>query len=154
MMLSKWFTKAECVVSETAVRYGIKNVPTEDDIARIKLLLINVMDRVRDIVKSPITPTSVFRNYAINKLVGGEDTSQHLWGEACDFLPLGWTVKNTIKAILNNNIEFDQLIDEYGAWVHVSYTKRKPNRNQILVFRKVNGKTKRTAYTREQYLRS
>jgi hypothetical protein len=46
---------------------------------------------------------------------------------------------------IKDNLEFDQLIWEFGddknpAWVHVSLSKRN-NRNQILVAKKVDGKT-------------
>lgn len=46
---------------------------------------------------------------------------------------------------IKDNLEFDQLIWEFGtdkcpAWVHVSLSKRN-NRNQVLKAVKVNGKT-------------
>jgi hypothetical protein len=68
-------------------------------------------------------------------------TSQHCEGEAWDFLPSGWTVRKTMRKILELGIPFDQMIDEYGSWVHISYTERRANRGQILQYRKVRGKT-------------
>jgi len=51
---------------------------------------------------------------------------------------------------IKDNLEFDQLIWEFGtednpAWVHVSLSKRN-NRNQILRAYKVDGKTKYEIY--------
>lgn len=51
---------------------------------------------------------------------------------------------------IKDNLEFDQLIWEFGtedepAWVHVSLSKRN-NRNQILRAYKVDGKTKYEVY--------
>jgi hypothetical protein len=73
--------------------------------------------------------------------VGGSSTSQHCFGEAVDFLPIGWTVRNTMRKVLELGLPFDQMIDEYGVWVHISYTERRANRMEILQYRKVAGKT-------------
>lgn len=37
----------------------------------------------------PVTITSAYRNPDYNKIVGGSPTSQHLHGEACDFVVKG-----------------------------------------------------------------
>jgi hypothetical protein len=44
------------------------------------------------------------------------------------------------KLVRESNLPFDQVIDEFGSWVHVSYNKD-GNRKQVLIARKVNGKT-------------
>jgi hypothetical protein len=68
-------------------------------------------------------------------------TSQHSLGQAIDIDMDGTNIKNSdIFAFIKNNLDFDQLINEFDySWVHVSYTKK--NRKEILIASKVNGKT-------------
>ena len=151
-MISKYFSKAECTRSSTAARLGISNEPDQATWMRIKLLMTFVMDRIRE-ATAPIVPNSVYRSPAVNaKVPGSAKTSQHMVGEACDFLPNGWTVNNTIKKILELNIPFDQLIDEYGQWVHISYSSQRPNRGQILRYRKISGKLHITKLDRKDFI--
>ena len=137
--ISKWFTYGECTRSTTAIRNNIDNTPNEEQLASLKALCFNFLDKVRDTCNRPISPFSMFRCFQLNVLVGGAKNSQHMNGEAVDFLPTGLTVMQTMKLILQNDIEFDQLIDEYGSWVHASYTTKGKNRKQILQYRKING---------------
>ena len=156
--ISKWFTRRECTRSEIAAREGIVNEPNDTQWVAIIFLMTNVMDKIRDLCGVAIRPTSVFRCKKVNTKAKGSKDSQHMRGEACDFLPLGWTVKDTMRLIIANNIPFDQLIDEYGAWVHISVKATGKNRGEICRFRKVyNPQTKKTEtvktyLTREQVL--
>ena len=48
---------------------------------------------------------------------------------------------------IKDTIEFDQLIWEFGDennpdWIHVSYTKDRPNRNRVLRAFRQDGRTK------------
>jgi zinc D-Ala-D-Ala carboxypeptidase len=68
-------------------------------------------------------------------------------GEAMDLDAdvFGKVTNAQIFHYIKDNLEFDQLIWEFGtddnpAWVHVSLSKNN-NRNQILVAKKVEGKT-------------
>ena len=68
---------------------------------------------------SPIVVHSGYRSVEANRAVGGVATSAHLHGLACDFVcPAFGTPANVALAILKSEIEYDQLILEYG-WVHV-----------------------------------
>jgi len=150
--ISKWFTRRECTRSDNAARHGIENEPNAIQWQAIIYLMTNVMDRIRELCNAAIRPSSVFRNPKVNELAGGSENSDHMKGQACDFLPIGWTVRDTMKVIIANNIVFDQLIDEFGAWVHISVREKGVNRGQILQYRRVNGKVVKTYLTREQVL--
>ena len=77
--------------------------------------------------------TSGYRNSEVNALVGGVSTSQHCKGQAVDFTVSGYTPAQLVTLIKGYGIEFDQLINEYDQWVHISYVKGN-NRRQVLKY--------------------
>ena len=149
MNLSKHLTRAEFEFSPTAVRRGINNEMNATQIASAKLLAEKVFEPLRAFRGAPIRVNSGFRSLALNQAIGGSSkTSQHMKGEALD-LPLTTSEFLWIK----DNLQFDQLIAEFPRngqpqWVHVSY-KSKGNRKQVLVAKKVSGKTKYFPYKSE-----
>lgn len=129
MKLTKNFTLKEL----TKTRTGIPNNPSDIEIERLKVLCEKVLQPLRDIYGSPIIINSGYRSQAVNKKVGGVATSQHSRGEAVDITAGSRKRNKRLFDIIKNNLEFDQLINEYDySWVHVSYTICKPNRKQIL----------------------
>jgi zinc D-Ala-D-Ala carboxypeptidase len=68
--------------------------------------------------------------------VGGVATSAHCFGLACDFVcPEFGTPYEVALAILKSDIEYDQVILEYG-WVHVGLTQNESlSRRQALTKR-------------------
>jgi hypothetical protein len=87
-------------------------------------------------MKFPFKVNSWFRSAALNQILGGSKTSDHMTGRAVDI-----TTENNKKVFdfIRNNLTFDQLIWEEGddnqpAWIHVSYREGN-NRNQVLRYR-------------------
>ncbi len=78
------------------------------------------MEQVRTILGgAPIHVDSGYRSPLVNAAVGGVSTSAHCRGLACDFVvPEFGAPTDVALAILHSDIEFDQLILEYG-WVHI-----------------------------------
>lgn len=148
MKISKHLSLAEVVRSETAKRRGISNMPTAEHLENFKLLAENVFEKVREHFKVPIYISSGYRSKELNDAIGGSKTSQHSKGQAIDIDMDGSRSKVTNADIYNyikNNLEYDQLIWEFGTdsnpdWVHVSYSENK-NRKQRLKAVKTNGKT-------------
>lgn len=138
-MLSKWFSLAECIRSSKATLLNLNNYPPDEVIARLKVFLTKVMDPIRELFGVPISPSSVYRSWPLNKAVDGSATSQHPEGEAADFNVPGLTVREVMRRIIAAGIPFDQLIDEYGSWVHISYTERRANRGEIWEYRRTKG---------------
>ncbi len=71
----------------------------------------------------PVYVTSGYRCDALNYEVGGVPDSQHLLGQAADFIvPDYGSVEQVYTAIRDAQppLPFDQLINEYGEWVHIS----------------------------------
>ena len=134
---------SEVVHSDTAKRLRISNVPNGGQIERIKTLSQKIFEPVREHLGVPIYISSCFRSEALNVAIGGAKNSQHMAGEAMDLdaEKYGKTTNKAIFEFIRDNLEFDQLIWEFGTeeepdWVHVSYTYKHPNRNQVLTINK------------------
>ena len=86
--------------------------------------------------------SSGYRCERANTAIGGVDSSQHCKGQAADTCCPSMTVENWYQFVKKSGIEFDQLIQEFDRWVHVSYTAVGKNRKQCLRAIKVDGQTK------------
>jgi hypothetical protein len=152
MQLSKHFELAEFIRSSTAKRAGISNMPTNAHLENIKLLCEKVLEPIRVHFARPIILSSGYRSAALNRAVGGSSSSQHCSGEAADIDMDGTNVTNAqIFNYIKDNLEFDQLIWEFGTdtnpdWVHVSYESNGRQRKQILRAVKKNGSTSYISY--------
>ena len=143
--LSKNFTLTEFTKSQTALRLGIDNTPSEEHLAAAKLLFENVVQPVRDHF-GPTVINSGYRGPSLNEAIGGAATSQHCRGEAVDIECPG-VPNHEVAEWIQNNLEYDQLILEFytlgipdSGWVHVSYIPE-GNRKQSLTAVKQDGKT-------------
>lgn len=124
------FTISELCVSNKARELKINNIPTDiQTMDNLFYLITECLQPLRDKLKKPIIITSGYRNAQINKLVGGGANSQHQTGQAADIHVNGMRPEVLIGFIVNSNIPYDQLINEYDSWVHISYAKNK-NRKQ------------------------
>lgn len=135
--LSQHFSLREFTRSQTAVRRGIRNVPTPEHVANMEALSREVLEPVRAQFGRPVRITSGYRSAALNRAIGGSNTSQHSNGEAADFEIPG--VDNRVVARwIAANLTFDQLIlegyrpaDPNSGWVHVSFSRLRARR-QVL----------------------
>lgn len=135
-MISKHITYEEATQSPTALRYGIKNTPNETELANMKRVAEKCFEPLREWYGKPIKINSFFRCDQLNTLVGGSKTSQHVFGQAIDMSAIDKKENAILYNWCLNNLEFDQLIWEYGddlspLWIHISY-KKEGNRKQVL----------------------
>jgi hypothetical protein len=122
MKLTEHFTLEELTFSETASRRGWDNTPPigfQENLSRVALLL----EQVRKLVNKPIQITSGYRCKNLNDAVGSKETSQHRNGCAADFKVVGMTPREVIDLILDAGIEYDQVIEEFSSWTHISVPK-------------------------------
>ena len=133
MQLSAHFTLAEFVVSETAARAGIDNDPPLDVVSALKRTAQGLEAvRVR-LGGAPITVTSGYRCPELNAAIGGAKDSQHMRGEAADFIcPRFGSPTEVATALRDSGIEYDQLIIEFGRWVHISFSAA-PRRQALII---------------------
>ena len=133
----KYFTVTEFLKSDTADRLGLDNgIEDPEHIANLDALVDNVLDPLREYLDSPIVINSGYRNPEVNKAVGGVSNSQHALGKAADFYCPEYDIDDLFQLVRESGIEFDQCIEEFGRWIHISYETDKENRNQSLLARK------------------
>lgn len=135
------FKLSEFFASSTANENGIKNEPNLDERVtverNINLLVVNVLDPLRDVLRTPITIKSGYRNPQVNKLVGGVNNSQHMSGYAADFHVKGFTgsMMRNVFLYIYDNMDFDQLIYyRTKNIIHVSYVENS-NRHEAFLKR-------------------
>lgn len=141
MLIGKYLTLDEVCKSATAIRLGIDNKPNQQQIMCLESLAKNVYDKCCEkfLVKIPIS--SGFRSKELNSRISNASvTSQHCLGQAFD-LDLDGVLNGPTNGMLfdyiKNNLEFDQLIWEFGDnnnpdWVHVSYDITGRQRKNVL----------------------
>ena len=135
--ISKHISYKEAVGSNYAKQYGIKNKPNEEQVENMKLLAEEVFEPLREWVDAPIKVNSMFRSLELNTALKGSKTSSHMKGEAMDITSMGGKSNLEMFHWIKDNLEFDQLIWEFGSepkWLHVSFSKN--NRKQVLVTKK------------------
>ena len=134
--LSPHFTLAEMTRSGTAIRHQLDNTPPPEAVPRLRALCREVLEPLRRRV-GRVLVTSGYRSPALNQRVGGAPQSQHCLGEAADLYVSSTEQARKYAAIIAALPAFDQLILEpRGArrkrWLHVSLTRRRANRRQVL----------------------
>ena len=135
MKLTQNFTLNELVYSVTAEANRIDNRPNVKVVANLKALCENVLQPLRDNLGCAVIISSGFRCAELNKKVGGRPNSQHLLGEAADFVVPQRNLKDVFDYI-KAHLPYDQLLFEYNSsgdrWIHVSYRSDGKNRRQAI----------------------
>jgi hypothetical protein len=118
--LTPHFTLEELTFSETAERNGWDNSPNDKELANLTRLA-DMLEQVKAVLGGkPIIISSGLRTKKVNDAVGSKDTSQHRTGCAADFRVPGMTPDRIVKTIILSGISYDQVISEFGRWVHIS----------------------------------
>lgn len=125
------FSMSELIYSDTAKKYNINNMPDIQSFDCMLNLIVFCLQPIREKLQKPMIITSGYRCQLLNIKIGGVSTSQHAKGQAVDFYVKGLSVSQVINLINKSGIEYDQLINEYNKWVHISFVKNK-NRHQNL----------------------
>ena len=133
--MSKYFSLSEMTHSGTALRLGIANDPTGEQIKDLYRLM-DYLDKVREAFGKAIIVTSGFRSPKLNEHIRGSDKSQHMKGQAADIRPHDIKELRQLFATIRRVGGFDQLIYEEPAgrtpWIHVSIAPaNKPPRGEV-----------------------
>lgn len=132
----KYFTIEELTRSTVATARGIPNIPGENEREALEVLVLALLDPLRELWGKPIYVNSGYRSPALNKAVGGVANSQHIKGQAADITTGNAESNRKLFALIRDGgFDFDQLIDEAdGTWIHVSYVSPTENRRQVLKY--------------------
>lgn len=114
----KYFKYSDMLVSDTANKKHINNIPNELEIFNNILTVLEQLDKIREELGYPIIITSGYRCPELNKAVGGVKNSHHLKGLAADIIWNGDLDK--LYKLIKSKFKFTQLIHE-GTWLHFSY---------------------------------
>jgi len=141
-MFSKHFSIQELTITDT----GLQNDAPTYAITSLQALCSKVLEPIRTLLDVPMHVDSAYRSSKVNKAVRGATTSQHLLGQACDFVPQGLDLEEAFQKIKRSEIPYDQLILE-PTWLHVSVApeERKPRR-QTLKATFPNGRNEKAVY--------
>lgn len=121
MNLTPHFTLEEMTATQ---HRGIDNTPPTltviDALRRTAMLL----EQVRTRLGVPVLVSSGYRCPELNAAVGGQKASQHLLGQAADFIAPAFGTPTTVVSALRDavGLDYDQLILEFGRWVHISWS--------------------------------
>lgn len=146
MQLSDSFTLEELSRTDT----GLPNIPGELEREKLLYLAAFILQPLRN-KWGALKVTSGYRCQAVNRHVGGTATSQHVKGEAVDFIPVeivpalpqkmptsaqrldlifAWLVKES-------GLRFGQCIRESKSgsdWIHISLPRLVGNNQEALLF--------------------
>lgn len=129
----KYFTIDELTQSETAERLGIDNTPNEKQKVNMRLLILEILDPLREAYGKPIYVNSGFRCEELNIAVGGALNSHHKCNNgysAADITAVNKRDnKRLFELVQEMNLPFCQLIwegsnEEYPEWIHISYNNK------------------------------
>jgi zinc D-Ala-D-Ala carboxypeptidase len=134
--LSANFSLAQLTHSDTALKHGIANTVEPAHLINLRRLAA-ALEQVQRLLQHPLTINSAYRNREVNRLVGGVPASRHALGLAVDFVcPAFGTPLEVARAIAASPLGFDQLIHEYGRWVHLGLAvEGETERRQLLTIR-------------------
>lgn len=145
--LSEHFTLDEATYSETAIRLHIDNQPSEQQLHNMKVAAEH-LEMVRS-ATGPLRVNSWLRLPAVNEAVGGSKISSHMDGWAIDCSSSAHTPYELCQIVKGAGIKFDQMIHEYGRWMHISFAPEM--RQQELTIFKPEGKYKPGILTETEY---
>lgn len=126
----KNFNPEDFFRSLTAQRLKINNQTDDISILSSLMVVADKIQEVRDLLGFSVQITSAYRCRELNKSVGSKDNSQHIQGQAVDFIcPQFGTPEKIIKFLKEKGVLVDQCLHE-SRWVHLSI-KHNQNRNMF-----------------------
>ena len=112
------------------------NEPNESETKNLERLA-QFLEQIKELLgNKPIMVNSAFRSKQVNDAVGSKDSSQHRVGTAADLRVPGMTPDEVVKAIIDSDLPFDQVIREFDRWTHVSVPNDpagRPRRQALII---------------------
>ena len=151
----KYFTIDEFTYSTTAKKYKINNTPNATQIDNITEFIETLLDPLREawatycqehgLGNPALRVSSGFRCNALNRLIGGSNTSSHTAGLAVDLVPYNGKLKHFKIFCMSylQNKDFDQFISEdevsgVPEWIHIGFKNLYGNQRHQLLYKPKN----------------
>ena len=85
----------------------------------------------------PLYISSGYRCPTLNAAIGGAGKSAHMFGAAVDCYPMRMGLKEAYIKIAESDIPFDQIIYEYGRWIHLGGVRGNyaPRHERFMIFK-------------------
>lgn len=116
MQLTEHFSLQEMTVTSQP----FPNAPNDAQVIELTRLCSTMLEPIRYLLGVPIHVDSGFRSMAVNNAIkGSAHNSQHMLGQAADFVPEGLDLEEAFQRIKAIGLPFGQLIRE-PTWIHVS----------------------------------
>jgi zinc D-Ala-D-Ala carboxypeptidase len=117
MNLSPNFTLEELTHTD---HRNLDNTPNDAELENL-VRLAEFLEQVKEVLGGkPVIVNSAFRSKAVNDAVGSKDSSQHRRGCAADIRVVGMKPDEVVRAIIEADLPYDQVIREFDRWTHVS----------------------------------
>ena len=132
MQLSEHFSYEELIHTDHRI---FDNTPTDAELSNL-VRLAEFLEVVRAVLDDrAVLINSAFRSKAVNDSVGSKDTSQHRTGCAADIRVSGLTPDQVVASIIASDIEYDQIINEFDRWTHISIPLEgvKPRKTALII---------------------
>lgn len=142
MSSPKNFSLKDLSFSMVASRKGIRNVPSKEETDNLRILCNTILTPIWKEI-GPIKILSGYRSSSLNDIVGGSPDSQHIVGQAADWIPTReYKLRQLFEWIVSGSIviPYDKVIFEFEEWIHISWSEN-PKR-QAFITRKEGSKTK------------
>lgn len=147
MMLTPHFSLEELTASQTASRLGIDNSPSPEVIGNLIRLAL-FLEKVRLLVNPyPVIVSSGYRCPQLNAAIPNSSaTSYHCLGLAADVTcpQFGEPITLAKRIITSSWLvqEIDQIIYEFGGWVHIGIPKdgEQPRHQMLTIGSQTGGK--------------
>lgn len=123
VMLTDHFSLDEMIATS---HREFDNTPPEPVVTALRRTA-QLLEEIRTLLGDrPVLVTSGYRCPALNRAVGGVANSQHVVGQAADFIcPSFGTPREVWQRLFDSPVQYDQLIYEHPtlpSWCHVSWS--------------------------------
>ena len=135
-LVSPHFSFGELTVTEHRDVLAEQADPPAQVRANLRRLAVDLLEPVREIV-GRLHVNSGYRSPALNAAIPGSSrTSRHMDGLAADVFPLDMSLHDAYQRIFQSSIPWDQLIWEWGRWIHVGAALhgQEPRRQALMIF--------------------
>lgn len=129
------FTFSELTTTDHRTFLAEQADPPAQVRANLVRLCTDLLEPARALV-GPLRINSGYRCPGLNAAIGGSVTSAHMLGLAADVVPLEMDLGAAYERIAASGLPLDQLIFEFGRWIHIGAAKHAaaPRGELLMIF--------------------